>query len=234
MRLNRYLAAAGFGSRRACEQLIAAGKVSINGHFIRDLATTVVDGDDVRVSGKKALPARHAYLALHKPRGFVCTRSDEKGRRTILNMVPPHLGRLFHVGRLDKESEGLLLLTNDGDLAQHLTHPSHEIDKEYEVVLDKDFNASVSGKLLKGFIIEGGRARMEAVHQLSPRVVKVILRQGLKRQIRLMFFRLGWDVKRLKRVRIGPVQLRSLKVGYWRELTAREVAALKAGANLEK
>jgi len=234
MRLNRYLAAAGFGSRRACEQFIAAGKVSINGHFIRDLATNVVEGDDVRVSGRKALPARHAYLAVHKPPGFVCTRSDEKGRRTIFNLVPEHFGRLFHVGRLDKESEGLLLLTNDGDLAQKLTHPSHEIDKEYEVVLDKPFDATVTPKFLKGFMIEGGRARMESVHQISPYVVKVILRQGLKRQIRLMFYRLGWEVKRLKRVRIGPVELRGLKPAYWRQLTAGEVAKLQQGATLSK
>lgn len=226
MRLNRFLAAAGFGSRRACEQLIRDGKVSINGHFIRDLATQVGPDDDVRVGGKPARARQLVYLLLHKPKGFVSTRSDERGRRTVFNLVPPHFGSLFHVGRLDKESEGLILLTNDGDLAQRLTHPSHEIEKEYEVTLDRDFDAAHTAKFLRGMMIEGGRARMEEVHPFGPRSLKVVLRQGLKRQIRLMFYRLGYEVKRLVRTRIGPLRLAPLKPAEWRFLTAREVALL--------
>src|SRR5476649_1269374 len=117
MRLNRFLAAAGFGSRRACEALILDGKVSINGHFIRTLATTVLPDDDVRVGGKPARATALTYILLHKPKGVLSTRSDEKGRHTIFEFVPPHMGRLFHVGRLDMDSEGLIILTNDGAMA---------------------------------------------------------------------------------------------------------------------
>jgi len=231
MRLNRFLAAAGFGSRRACEALITEGRVSINGHFIRELATTVGDDDDVRVGGRPARSTLPATLVLHKPRGYICTRSDERGRQTIFDLIPPHFGRLFHVGRLDKDSEGLMVLTNDGALAQKLTHPTHEVPKEYEVMLDKDFDGAHSPKLVKGFSIEGDggepvRAKVEAVFPLSPRVVKVVLRQGIKRQIRLMFYKLGYNVKRLMRVRIGVLSVPSLKPGAWRRLTAREIALL--------
>jgi 23S rRNA pseudouridine2605 synthase len=227
MRLNRFLAAAGFGSRRACEALILDGKVSINGHFLRELATSVQPGDDVRVSGKQARAALPVYILLNKPRGYVCTRSDEKGRRTIFDLVPAHFGRLFHVGRLDKDSEGLILLTNDGELAQRLTHPAHEIEKEYEVLLDKPFDmAAHSGKMLRGFTIEGGRARVERLHVLGPQHIKVVLRQGLKRQIRLMFYKLGYEVKRLMRTRIGGVEYGGIPAGQWRPLKEKEIALL--------
>lgn len=226
MRLNRFLAAAGFGSRRACEALILDGKVSVNGHFIRELATAVQPGDDVRVSGKPARAALPVHILLNKPRGFLSTRSDERGRRTIFDLVPAHFGRLFHVGRLDKDSEGLILLTNDGALSQRLTHPGHEVDKEYEVLLDKAFDRSLGAKLVRGFQIEGGRARMERVFAISPQHLKVVLRQGIKRQIREMFFRLGYEVKRLVRTRIGPVEIGGLQPGAWRQLKAREVEAL--------
>lgn len=226
MRINRYLAAAGFGSRRACEALVAEGKVSINGHFVRNLATTVAPGDDVRVKGKVAKAAAHVYLLLHKPRGFVCTRSDERGRQTIFDLVPGHFGRLFHVGRLDKDSEGLILLTNDGELAQRLTHPAHEIEKEYEVLLNKAFDAAQAPKFLRGFHIEGGRAKVERLHVIVPTLVKVVLRQGIKRQIRLMFYQQGYEVKRLLRMRIGGIEMGTLRPAHWRLLKAREVALL--------
>ncbi len=233
MRINRYLAAAGYGSRRACEDLVRAGKVSINGHFLRDLAVTVEPGDDVRVAGKPARTTTAAYLVLHKPRGVICSRSDERGRTTIFEYVPAHYGRLFHVGRLDKDSEGLIILTNDGALAQRLTHPSHEIEKEYEVVLDREFDVKEAPKLLRGFSIEGGRAKMERIWPAGPAAVRVVLRQGLKRQIRLMFYRLGYEVKRLSRVRIGPVEITHLPNGHWRPLKAREIALL-AGSHKTK
>lgn len=226
MRLNRFLAAAGFGSRRACEALILAGKVSINGHFIRELATTVAPDDDVRVGGKKARSAPLVYVLVHKPKGFVCTRSDEKGRRTIYDLVPPHMGHLSHVGRLDKESEGLIILTNDGKFSQHLTHPTHEVEKEYEVVLDKPFNSELSPKFLRGFMIEEGRAKVEEIHIVAPAVVKVVLRQGLKRQIRAMFYKFGYEVKRLVRTRIGKLGIKHIGPAEWRFLTPREVAVL--------
>jgi 23S rRNA pseudouridine2605 synthase len=230
MRLNRFLAAAGFGSRRACEALIREGKVSINGHFIRDLATTVKPDDDVRVAGKstpRLSPPVHVLL--HKPRGLLCTRSDERKRPTIFDLVPTHFGRLFHVGRLDKESEGLILLTNDGALSHRLTHPAHEVEKEYEVLVDKPFDAQHVPKLLRGFSIEGGRARAERVQIVAPAVVRVVLRQGMKRQIRLMFLKLGYEVKRLLRTRIGGLKLATLRPGEWRVLDKREVALLEGG-----
>jgi 23S rRNA pseudouridine2605 synthase len=228
VRLNRFLAAAGFGSRRACEALIRDGKISINGHFVRDLATVVQPGDDVRVAGKPPpRPARAAYLLLHKPKGIVCTRSDERKRTTIFDFVPGHFGRLFHVGRLDKESEGLILLTNDGTLSHRLTHPTHEVEKEYEVLLDKPFDAAKLSKLLRGMVIESGRARVERARIVGPALLHVVLRQGLKRQIRLMFPKLGYEVKRLVRTRIGPLKLGTLQPGQWRLLDEREVALLK-------
>jgi 23S rRNA pseudouridine2605 synthase len=226
MRLNRFLAAAGFGSRRACEALILDGKVSINGHFIRELATSVQPGDDVRVSGRQARAALPVYILLNKPPGYLCTRSDEKGRKTIFDLVPAHLGRLFHVGRLDKESEGLMLLTNDGDLSQHLTHPAHEVEKEYEVLIDRAFDPEHSAKMMKGFFIEGGRAKVERIHIIAPHHIKVVLRQGIKRQIRLMFYSLGYEVKRLMRTKIGGVEYGGIKAGQWRALKPKEIAML--------
>jgi 23S rRNA pseudouridine2605 synthase len=229
MRLNRFLATAGYGSRRACEALITDGKISINGHFVRNLATIVQPGDDVRVAGKR--PPRLSppvYILLHKPRGILCTRSDERKRATIFDFVPSHFGRLFHVGRLDKDSEGLILLTNDGVFSQRLTHPGHEVEKEYEVFLDKPFDPRHAARLVRGFRIEGGRAKAERIHIAGPTLVKVVLRQGVKRQIRLMLFKLGYEVKRLLRTRIGSLELRGLDPGQWRVLDAREVALLTA------
>jgi 23S rRNA pseudouridine2605 synthase len=230
MRLNRFLAAAGLGSRRACEALIKEGRVSINGHFIVDLATIVQPGDDVRVAGKP--PPRFpppVYIVLHKPKGILSTRSDERHRSTVFDLVPSHFGRLFHVGRLDKDSEGLMLLTNDGAVSQRLTHPKHEVEKEYEVLIGRPFERRHAERLLGGFRIEGGRAKAERVQIVGPTLVRVVLRQGIKRQVRLMFFQLGYEVKRLRRTRIGGLELGALKPGEWRRLGAREVALLTGG-----
>ncbi|HEY5753654.1 MAG TPA: pseudouridine synthase [Chthoniobacterales bacterium] len=227
MRLNRYLAAAGFGSRRSCESLITEGKVTINGKVVRELATTVAPADHVKVNGKLARVEQPVYVALHKPRGYVTTLDDELGRRTIEDLLPRSLPRLFHVGRLDKDSEGLLLLTNDGELSQRLTHPRFKVEKEYEVLLDKPFDPALTEKLKRGIVLEQGRARMEQVRFVAPNHLKVILLQGMKRQIRLMFYDLGYEVKRLCRTRIGPVLLGQLPAGGHRLLTEREVSQLR-------
>lgn len=229
MRLNRFLAAAGLGSRRACDALIASGAVVVNGSRVDKLATQVGPDDDVRMHGRQIHPARQAYLLMNKPPGYVVTRSDERGRRTIYDILAPEFSDLSHVGRLDKDSEGLLLLTNDGDLAQRLTHPSHEIEKEYEVSLNKRFDPAHTPKLLKGIFIEGGRGRFERLRILSPDCVKVVLRQGLKRQIRLMFYYLGYEVERLKRTRIGSITDARIPLGSYRHLTPDEVGFLKSG-----
>lgn len=200
----------------------------INGTRIVNLATQVNEGDDVRVNGRCISAATPVTLLLHKPRGFVVTRSDERGRRTVYDLLPPEYSTLFHVGRLDKDSEGLLLMTNDGDLAQRLTHPSHTIEKEYEVTLDKTFDPAHAEKLLKGFHIEGGRARFERLRILAPKVIQATLSQGLKRQIRLMLYEMGYEVERLRRTRIGGLTDYRLPPGACRRLTEKEVSLLVA------
>lgn len=230
MRLNRFLAAAGLGSRRSCDQLITSGAVVINGTRIQNLATQVVDGDDVRVNGRRIHAATPVTLLLHKPRGFVVTRSDDRGRRTVYDLLPSEYSALFHVGRLDKESEGLLIMTNDGALAQRLTHPSHTIEKEYEVSLDKSFDPADESKLIKGFHIEGGRAKFERLRIVAPKVIQVTLRQGIKRQIRLMLYEMGYEVERLRRTRIGALTDYRLPPGACRRLTEMETSLLSIKA----
>jgi len=231
MRLNRYLAAGGLGSRRSCEALISSGAVVINGHRIETLSTQVEEGDDVRVNGRRIQVSAPVCLLLNKPKGFVVSRSDELSRKTIYDLLPPEFSTLSHVGRLDKESEGLLLLTNDGGLNQKLTHPSHEIEKEYEVTLDKNYNPEDTAKLLKGIYIEGGRGRFEKVRIVGPNRLQVTLRQGIKRQIRLMFYDLGYEVERLVRTRIGRLIDPKMPLGTYRRLTKQEVASLSEKTN---
>jgi 23S rRNA pseudouridine2605 synthase len=231
MRLNRFLASAGLGSRRGVEELIRSGRVRLNGHVVTDLATQVGAEDSVKV-GQRVIRVQHSIHALlHKPRGYLCTADDERGRRTIFELLPEKWPRVFHVGRLDRESEGLLLVTNDGDLALRLTHPRHHVEKEYEVGLDKPFDPAHHEKLLRGFHIVGGRAKAEEVTAIRPQLLRIVLRQGLKRQIRLMLYELGYEVVHLRRVRIGPLRLGALRPGEWRLLTARELAALRAAVD---
>jgi 23S rRNA pseudouridine2605 synthase len=234
MRLNRFLAAAGLGSRRSCEQLIASGVVVVNGHRIDNLATQIAPGDEVRVKGRPVYPAVSVSLLLNKPRGYVVTRSDEQGRRTVYDLLESGHGNLFHVGRLDKESEGLLIMTNDGALAQRLAHPSQGIEKEYEVELDKSFDPALIPKLLRGVHIEGGRGRFESVRTVGPKILRVVLKQGLKRQIRLMLYRLGYEVERLRRVRMGPLSDHKLPPGAWRPLSRKELDLLAPSAKSSK
>lgn len=227
MRLNRFLAAAGVGSRRACDELIAAGRVTINGRTCTDFSTQPAESDHVKVNGKPVRPARSLHIVLHKPAGFVSTKSDSHARDTIFDLLPPKFPRLFHVGRLDAQSEGLLILTNDGDLAQHLTHPRFKIEKEYEVTLDRHWDPALAPKLLKGIYLDGERAQIARLHSIAPTRLRVILRQGINRQIRRMFFEIGYEVNRLVRTRIGPLRLGDLPRGHWRPLTQRELRLLK-------
>lgn len=227
MRLNRFLAMAGLGSRRSCEELILKGSVSVNGSYRRDLGTRVTPGDDVRVHGRSVRPIAPRTLLLHKPAGYTTTRSDRHAERTIFDLLPSDCGHLFHVGRLDRESEGLLLLTNDGNLAQQLMHPSKGIEKEYEVVLDKTFQAKDAAALKKGTWIEGSVARVESIRTLGPNKIQIILHQGLKRQIRIMLGQLGFKVQRLVRTRLGPLTLRGVKPGSYRELRAEDLDTLR-------
>ncbi len=227
MRLNRFLAAAGLGSRRSVEEIIQAGRVRINGRAVTDLATQVGAEDSVKVGNRVVRAQQTIHAALHKPPGFICSAEDERGRRTIFELLPEKWPRVFHVGRLDRESEGLLLITNDGDIALRLTHPRYHVEKEYEVGLDKPFDPTHREKLLRGFHIEGGRAKVEQVTEVNPRLLTLVLRQGIKRQIRLMLYELGYEVVHLRRVRIGPVKLAHLRPGEWRLLTPKELVQLR-------
>ncbi|MDB6152870.1 MAG: rsuA [Chthoniobacteraceae bacterium] len=228
MRLNRFLASAGLGSRRSVEEIIKSGRVKINGRPVTDLATQVGPEDSVKV-GTKVVHAEQTLTAvLYKPRGYLCTADDELERRTIFELLPEGWPRVFHVGRLDKESEGLLIVTNDGDLSLALTHPSHQIEKEYEVGIDKPFDSEHREKLLKGIRIEGGLAKAEYVNVVTPQLLKLTLRQGIKRQIRLMCYTLGYEVTHLRRIRVGPLRIGAMRPGEWRILNDKEIAALKA------
>jgi 23S rRNA pseudouridine2605 synthase len=180
----------------------------------------------VKVGNKVVRPQEHIYAILNKPRGYICTADDERGRRTIFELLPRTWPRVSYVGRLDKESEGLLIITNDGELSLKLTHPRFKIDKEYEVTLDKPFDPALREKLLHGIHIEGGWAKAEQVTICGPKQLKIVLRQGLKRQIRLMLYALEYEVVQLARVRIGSIRL-DIHPGEWRLLTAREVELLR-------
>lgn len=223
MRINRFLASAGLGSRRACEQLVLDGRVEVNGQIVVDLATRVAPSDVVSVEGKKVSTEARLVLAMYKPAGYICSREDLENRKTIFDLLPQSGPRLFYVGRLDKESEGLLIVTNDGELCQELSHPSKKVSKTYEVGILPKFDQSVIPKLLKGFHIESGFAKAEEVHQIHDFLVKVVLKQGLKRQIRLMFSQLGFKVKHLKRTHIGGLHIGKLKKGAFRRLTDKDL-----------
>jgi 23S rRNA pseudouridine2605 synthase len=223
VRLNRYLSLCGLGSRRGCEDLVREGRVSIGGEQVKDLATQVKDTDEVVVDGRIVRPAKGVVLVLHKPRGYLCTREDTHDRPTIYDLLPAKFQQLHHVGRLDMDSEGLILLTNRGDLSHRLLHPSEGVEKEYEVRLETEFNPEDTPKLVHGIMTAEGFARAERVFAENPWKIHVVLKQGLKRQIRLMFYGIGYEVERLIRVRIGGLKLYGLPKGGWKELTESEV-----------
>jgi 23S rRNA pseudouridine2605 synthase len=232
MRLNRFLAAAGIGSRRHCDELIAAGRVTINGKTCTDFSVQPSARDHVKVNGKLVHVAPPLTIMLHKPAGFVATRKDPHARDTVFDLLPAKFSQLFNVGRLDAQTEGLLLLTNDGDLAQRLTHPRYKIEKEYELTLDHSWDPELTSKLLRGIFLDGERARIARLHSISPVRLRVVLRQGINRQIRRMFEAVGYRVKELIRVRIANLRLGDLPRGHWRPLTKRELASLEGRASM--
>ncbi len=226
IRLNRYLAQAGLGSRRAVEGLIQAGHIAINGRPTRTLATQVHPEDIVTCRGKRIVPQRRIYAVLHKPKGYTCTALPREGEKTIYQLLPSDWPRVFYVGRLDKESEGLLLITNDGLLAEHLAHPRYKLPKIYHVTLNRPFDSAHIEKLKKGMVLPEGRARIDHLQILAPKQLRITLTQGLKRQIRQMLYRVGYEVKRLIRVQYGSIDIKGLPLGHVRLLTPKEICAL--------
>jgi 23S rRNA pseudouridine2605 synthase len=228
MRLNRFLAAAGVGSRRYCDELIAAGRVRINGRPCTDFSAQPSTRDHVKVDGKLVHASQPLHIVMNKPAGFVSTRSDPHARDTIFDLLPSKFRRLFNIGRLDAQSQGLLILTNDGELAQRLMHPRYKVEKEYELTLERPWDTTLAPKLLRGVFLESHRAKIVRLHSVTPTRLRVVLRQGINRQIRRMFHEIGYEVKRLVRVRVGSLRLGDLPAGHWRLLTKREIESVEA------
>mgnify|MGYP005989147599 CR=1 FL=1 len=227
VRLNRYLARCGVASRRACEVLIEEGAVTVNSEVVTDLATMVEPDAQVRVNGIKVKPKPPQAVVLHKPRGLTCSQSDEQDKSTIYECLPPNLRHLQHVGRLDRDSEGLLVLTNDGELAQELAHPSMKVEKEYLVTLHEAVPNEVLDRLLSGVRITEGQVRFDAIGRVSARRVRVVLKQGYKRQVRRMFATLGLQVRKLMRIRVGSLWLdEELESGRWCFLEPADLSLL--------
>lgn len=229
IRLNKFLASCGVGSRRACDVLVQQGHVEINGHPCLSPAERVKLTDFVKVDGKRVQPKRATTIIFNKPKGLVCSKDDELGRSTIFEALPIQLSHLNHVGRLDRDSEGLLVMTNDGDLAQSLLHPSKDVEKEYLVTANQQFSDAHLDQFLAGVYVEEGKVKLRAkeIERLSPRRLRVVLTTGYKRQIRVMLQALGYTVQRLIRVRIGSFILGDLPPGGWCQLEETEIAALK-------
>jgi 23S rRNA pseudouridine2605 synthase len=225
-RLNKYLASCALGSRRKCDALIQAGRVEVNGSPCLNMGTRIAEGDHVRVDGKRWAPREPLMVVFHKPRGYVCTREDELGRETIYALLPETLRSLHHVGRLDRDSEGLLILTNDGDLSQQLMHPSKAVEKEYLVTSNQAFENVHLDQFLEGVYTPEGKLKAKAIERLSPRRISVVLNHGAKRQIRVMFETLGYQVTKLMRVRIGGLWLGDLEPGRWAILNHAEIAMM--------
>jgi 23S rRNA pseudouridine2605 synthase len=226
LRLNRFLAAAGVASRRGADELIAGGRVTVNGEPCRDFHFQPAPTDYVKVDGRLVHPRTPVYILLNKPAGFVCTRRDPNTTDTIYHLLPPKFSSLAYVGRLDAQSEGLLLLTNDGNFAQRLTHPRFKVEKEYEIVLDRVATADLAQQLLRGVLLDRKHARAKRVRQISPTRLRVVLEQGINRQIRRMLECFGFHAKKLTRVRLGNLTLRDLPRGKWRHLSVQEARVI--------
>jgi 23S rRNA pseudouridine2605 synthase len=231
-RLNKFLAHAGVGSRRRSERLILAGRVTVDGRPIRELATKVDPARQrVAVDGEPLRMERHVYWLVNKPRGVLCTNHDPAGRALAIHLVPQVAQRVYTVGRLDEASEGLLLLTNDGDLANRLMHPRFGVEKTYSVQVAGSPSAADLRQLLEGVWLSEGhvrarRVKREKKHGAST-WLRIVLNEGKNREIRRMLARLGHKVLRLKRIALGPIELGTLPTGKARRLRAEELRALQ-------
>lgn len=231
-RLQKVLAAAGLGSRRECEELITAGRVEVDGHVVSELGTRVeAEQQEVRVDGEPIRIRRRVYYAVNKPRGVVSTSRDPAGRPRVVDLIPRQTERLFAVGRLDLNSEGLILLTNDGELANRLTHPRYGVQKTYRVMVAGDPTAEVLKQLREGIRLDVGIARVDAVKVRSRHgkssVLEMTLSEGRNREIRRIMAKTGHKVMRLMRTTVGPVKLGQLAPGEYRKLAREEVEELQ-------
>ncbi|HET9028548.1 MAG TPA: pseudouridine synthase [Candidatus Aquilonibacter sp.] len=232
IRLNKYIAQAGIASRRRADALISYGKVRVNGKVVRELGTIVLPGDKVDVSGTPIKPIEETvYLVMHKPTGVMTTMRDPQGRRTIVELIPKKMPRIVPVGRLDYDTAGVLLLTNDGELANKLLHPRFGVDKTYRATITgrltpEDVEALREGVALKTYTASSAKVRVVSV-RAGYSVVDITIHEGRNRQVRDMFDALGHPVQTLVRLRFGPISLGDLGVGRTRSLTPKELAALQ-------
>lgn len=247
VRLQKILSAAGSASRRGAEVMIAAGRVSVNGVVVTTLGSKAnPHSDDIRLDGRRVgVPQRRRYILMNKPSGYLTTRHDPQRRKTVLELLPRVREYVYPVGRLDYDSEGLLLMTNDGDLAAKLAHPRYGLERVYEVVIRGVPTLRALQKLTSGIVVAGRLTASAQVQLLGGHVkrrmdqarVRVTLREGRNRQVRRMFQAVGYPVIRLRRIRFGPLTAKGLKLGMTRELSAEEVMALRrtvaTGSNVE-
>jgi len=232
MRINKYLASCGIASRRNSEKLIEEGRVKLNGRVVSDLATDVRERDKVEVDGSVVTPIEnHVYLMLNKPKGCLCTVSDDRGRKTVMDYLPERNERLFPVGRLDYDTEGLLLLTTDGDFANLLTHPSACVPKTYVAKVEGAIDEAELSVLRRGVVLDGKKTKPAKVQFLGYEGeltrIEIIISEGRNRQVRRMFEAIGKNVVFLKRTQIGPLRLGGLARGGVRPLTDREIGYFK-------
>ena len=233
MRIAKFLAAAGVASRRKCEEIILEGNVKVNGKTVEELGMQVdPERDDIRVNRKKIeLKQEKIYIMFNKPVGCVCTCEDDRGRTTVLDYIKGIDERIYPVGRLDFTTEGLLILTNDGELAFRLTHPSNEVNKRYLAIVDSEITSDDVRKIEKGVFIDGGKtapAKVKLLKVSSTRTeLTIIIHEGRNRQVRRMFEAIGKNVVFLKRISVGDMNLGDLKKGEYRFLTKEEIGYLK-------
>lgn len=232
VRLQKYLSQAGVASRREAERLMLDGRVTVDDETVRELGVRVVPGvHRVAVDGQEVGSATTRWIAFHKPPGALTTRDDPHGGRTIYDVLPDELGSLRYVGRLDRDAEGLLLLTNEGDLAHALQHPSREVEREYWLEVAGAIGSDAAQRLRLGVVLDDGPARARKVDVLEVGDVTsrltLVLTEGRKREVRRMLSAVGHPVLRLRRIRFGPVELGSLGRGSWRDLSPAEVEGLR-------
>lgn len=232
MRLQKYLASCGVASRRASEKLIAEGRVCVDGARITEMGAQVEDGQQVTVDGKPVTPeARKYYIMYHKPAGEVTTVSDPEGRATVLSRFKDFPARLYPVGRLDYDSEGLLLLTNDGELTERMLHPSREVDKTYLARVSNVVTEAEARRLEAGVMVDGRKTSRATVKLLGSKPLYtdmlITIHEGRNRQVRKMVEQVGHQVVLLRRIRFGPLKLGELPRGMWRELTDDELSRLR-------